>query len=229
MAASLRQARGKILVHACSALCEMATHDDYRRKIAQAGGIHCIHQVLQDASLRTHTGLMQRSCLALNTLADTAELELAIGEAGCVELVLAVLEGHKMNAGVAAQACGALCAVTMSSASNRERMARAGGGGRLLAVLDVHKSNAAGAQQSETQYAKSRECLLTFTQPHCSGAAGSCCAREPCSPSPAQPAHHRGYERRRGPAARDLASLPRAAAPRSCRRLAMRGSCKPRR
>lgn len=146
MAASLQPARGKILVHACSALCALATHDDYRRKIAQAGGIRCIHQVLQDASLRTHTVLMQRSCLALNTLADTAELELAIAEAGCVELVLAVLQGHKMNAGVAAQACGALCAVTMSSTSNRERVARAGGGGMLLAVLEAHKGDAAGAK-----------------------------------------------------------------------------------
>jgi len=135
-------------VQACSVLCALSAQESGSMLVAAGGGVERIRDVLQDSSLRTHSMVVQSSCLALDFLADVATIRRQIGESGCVEAILEALAGHKMNAGVAARACAALYNLGEADPANQERMARAGAAASLLAVMKQHKSDASVVQHA---------------------------------------------------------------------------------
>lgn len=128
---------GGVQTQASAALRSLAANDRYKTEIVDSGGIPLIVKAMD---LHMDAGpLIEQACWAVRNLAGIDATRPKLAEAGLIERIIGdVMDVHRQDAGVIAQAAGALHNLALNSDDNKHRIAAVGGITRLVHALDAH-------------------------------------------------------------------------------------------
>ena len=115
----------------CRAIGKLASSK--RTEIANHGGIHQILGCMETNP--THSGVQAAGCLALKSLATTADLRLDIASAGSFQTICEAMENHKHENLVLEQATAALLAICWSEKEIQHRVSEELGVDRIESAI----------------------------------------------------------------------------------------------